>query len=193
MTNVQIFILGVLAGVVGSVIIYFWSKRPKEVKLIKDDVIINPNNMVEVSDFDEEEYTKDQFNIAMYSIQTDTDWKVWVDTNEIKFTRSSKDNDGRTISVSAEFRYEFDNSDKKFKITYPRVITSKGGYSSDDYRIKGEVDKNVMAFLYKKYIDWKNKINEDKKIVVDKKLETFNSVLGKSAGRDRKLDELLNN
>jgi hypothetical protein len=190
MTNVQIFILGVLAGVVGSVIIYFWSKRPKEVKLIKDDVIINPNNMVEVSDFDEEEYTKDQFNIAMYSIQTDDNWKLYVDSNEIRFTRNNDSN----LSVSAEFRYDFDkDSGKKFKISSSRVITSKGGYSSDNYYIRGEVDHNVKALLYKKYIDWKNKINEDKKMVVDKKLETFNSVLGKSAGRDRKLDELLNN
>ena len=189
MTNVQIFILGVLAGVVGSVIIYFWSKRPKEVKI--KDVKIDPNNMVEVSDFDEEEYTKDQFNIAMYSIQTDTDWKVFVDVNEIKFTRSSKDSDGRSINVSAEFRYEFDKDSKKFKITSPKVITSNNGY--DAYYLRGEIDNNVKSFLYKQYIDWKSKTNENKKMIVDKKLENFNRVLGKSAGRDKKLDELLNN
>lgn len=187
MTNLQTFTLGILAGITISIIVYFWNKRPKTVKTESDK--IDPNNMVEVSDFNEEEYTKEQFNIAMYSIQTDSDWKVSVNYNEVTFTRSIP---GTSVSVSAEFRYDF-GDDKKFRISSSKVVTSKGAYSSDNYYIRGEIDQTTKAFLYRKYIDWKNKTNEDKKIIVDKKLETFNNVLGKSAGRDRKLDELLNN
>jgi len=46
---------------------------------------------------------------------------------------------------------------------------------------------------YRKYMDWKNEINEKKKEEISKKLDSFKGILGKSIDRDMKLDQLLGN
>jgi hypothetical protein len=146
--------------------------------------------MEQVSDFNETDYTKEHFDLAMRSIQIDTDWTIFVDHSEIKFDKYVKNPGGHdSSSVRIRFEYKFDSS--KFKIGRSIVSTSSGRYGTD-YYFEGEADENTIKFLYKNYLDWKNKKNDDKKIETDQKLGVFNNILGKSAGRDKKLDELLN-
>ena len=83
MTDIQIFLCGIVAGVVASIISYHWYKRPRAVK----DKEVDISKMEQVSDFNESDYTKEHFDISIHSIQTDNDWTIFVDHNEIKFSK----------------------------------------------------------------------------------------------------------
>lgn len=139
--------------------------------------------MKKISDFNESEYTKEHFNIAMYSIQSDSDWNLKVDHSEIKFHKNIS---GSFVRV--DFEYTFD-SKGFFELRRAQVVTTDTAGSN--YHLYGKPDNKTTMFLYKKYSEWKNETNDNEKTKVDMKLGTFNKTLGKSVGRERKLNELL--
>lgn len=81
---------------------------------------------------------------------------------------------------------------RNIRFWWTRVQGSNGTYSSE-YRIYGSPSKEISSFMYRKYMDWKNEINEKKKEEISKKLDSFKGILGKSIDRDMKLDQLLGN
>lgn len=187
---IQIFLYGVLAGICASVIVYFSTKRSKIAKpKEKKEEEIDISNMKPIPDFNEHEYTQERFDIALHSIKTDKNWNSVTDNTVIKLRRT----DGG-LSVVACFEYSFSpkNHNGIFRIDIANIVTSTGSYGRE-YRFNGTVDHEMVVFLYKIYIDWKNKSNEDRKIEINRNLETFNTVVGKVADRDKKIDGILNN
>ena len=189
MNTLLIFICGFAAGMAVLSFSKFIKNKPVRVK---EPDVIDPSKMEEISDFDEREFTKIYFEKAMHSIQSEDDWRVNVDNSEIKFNKSIRSDD-KTQSVIITTRYDFDKDSKKFKLRDTITVEGNNGTYGSDYRIYGEPSTEVKSFMYKKYMDWKNEVNEKKKQEVSKKLESFKGILGKSVDRDMKLDQLLGN
>lgn len=189
--TILIFAFGFIAGAIMIPVIKHLNNRPK--KAVKQDVI-KPENMEEVSDFDEKDFTNVYFEKAMHAIQSEDDWRVKVDNSEIEFYKSLKDEDGRTQYVKITARYDFDKeNNRKFNIRSSINVEGGNGSYGNDYRIYGDPTPEIKTFLYKNYISWKNEVNEKKKAEVSKKLESFKGILGKAVDRDMKLDQLLGN
>lgn len=189
MNTLLIFICGFAAGMAVLSFSKFIKSRPAKVK---EPDAIDPSKMEEISDFDEREFTKTYFDKAMHAIQSEDDWRVKVDNSELIFHKSIKSEDGRTQSVLVTSRYDFDK-EKKFKLRDTITVEGSNGSYSSEYRIYGAPSKEIASFMYRKYMDWKNEINEKKKEEISKKLDSFKGILGKSVDRDRKLDQLLGN
>ena len=188
MNTILIFICGFAAGMAVLSFSKFIKNRPS----VKQPDVIDPSKMEEISDFDEREFTKIYFDKAMHAIQSEDDWRVKVDNSELTFHKSVRSDDGRIQSVLVTSRYDFDK-EKKFKLRDSISVEGSNGTYSSEYRIYGSPSKEISSFMYRKYMDWKNEINEKKKEEISKKLDSFKGILGKSIDRDMKLDQLLGN
>ena len=183
---------GLIIGLIAIPLFKLISEKLKQMSVDDDDptevVVISDNEMVAIIGFDEGEYTSKYFSIAEHSILTDNDWNCSLDYREILFyKRESKRSDSPQLTMKIDYHTE----NGLFKVRSSRLSSSRGTYSTD-YTISGELSKELITLAYKKYVEWVNRKNEEKKLEIDKKLETFQSVLGKAAERDMKLDELLN-
>lgn len=189
MNTLLIFAFGFIAGAIMIPVIKYLNNRPK--RTVKPDVI-KPENMEEISDFDEKAFTQVYFEKAMHAIQSEEDWKVKVDNSDIEFYKSVKSDDGRSQYVKVSARYDFDkDGNKKFNIRHSINVEGSNGTYGNDYRIYGDPTPEIKSFFYKNYMAWKNEVNEKKKQEISKKLESFKGILGKSVDRDMKLDQLL--
>lgn len=155
-------------------------------------VVVKEVDLVEIKEFDDDEYVREVFNSVFYSIQCD-DWTKDISYDKIKFSKKKQTDRYNSKSVTIEFDYRFD-SDKDYK---KRIFTIKdvklidGSYTS--FHFKGELPIDIKKFLYDNYSDWVNKRNSQEKEKVDKSLANIKDVLGKASERGAKLDELLGN
>lgn len=185
MSNVQIMVLiGIAAFVIVGI---FLGTRKKE-----DEYSPIPemsDAMEEVKNFDQKKYTNSYLTKSIRSILIDTDWDSSVSDGIIYFRKSGEDKSALHLRVEYDFR------DGKFNPKEMRLeIYSNQSYSYEYsiYGDKSDMSSDFLKFCYKKYFIWKtDKIRKEKE-EVDKKLKSFNKVLGKSVDRDMKLDELLN-
>lgn len=191
-SSLFIFAGGLILGLIAVPSIKLISeniKKKKEAATVGKVEVINEELMVEIDGFDEDEYTSKYFSIADHSISSSTnEWSTFLDYREISF--SKKEND-RHDSPQLTMKIEYSTEKGLFKVTRARLISSRGSYISD-YSIHGNPSKELVTTSYKKYVEWVNKKNEEKRAEIDSKLKTFQVVLGKAAERDMKLDELLN-
>jgi hypothetical protein len=153
---------------------------------------IKEADLVEIKEFDDDEYVREVFNSVFYSIQCD-DWSKDISYDKIKFSKKKQTDRYNSKSVTIEFDYRFD-SDKDYK---KRIFTIKdvklidGSYTS--FYFKGSLPIEVKKFLYDVYSEWINERNSKEKEKVDKSLENIKDILGKASERGAKLDELLGN
>lgn len=191
-TSLFIFAGGLILGLIANPTFKLISEKRKA-SLSKSDIkaeVINEEKMVAIDGFDEDEYTSKYFNIADHSISTSPEeWQTVIDYREISFfKREGEKHDSPQLTMKIDYRTDnglFKVNDKV------RLSSSRGSYSSD-YTICGQPSKELTTMAYKKYVEWVNRKNEEKKLEIDNKLKTFQSVLGKASERDMKLDELLN-
>ena len=169
-------------------------EKPKEkVKEVKEPVL------VELSDFDSDEYVNDLFNSVFHSIQVDTEWKREISYDKIVFKKEKMVSSyhKKDISLTFSYRFEHVNRDKPSGILEPRTITihdielRDGSSSYSRFNFKGQLSNEVKSFIYSVYALWKNKANAKLRAEADKSMADIKSVLGKSVERDEKLDKLL--
>lgn len=148
-------------------------------------------DLVEIKEFDDDEYVGDVFSSVFYSIQCD-DWSREITYDKITFSRKKQFDkyNSKTISIEFEYRFESDKDYKKRVFTIKDIkLRDTGGYTSFSY--KGTPRNDIKKFIYDIYAEWVNDKNKKEKEKVDKTLENIKEVLGKSSERGAKLDELL--
>jgi len=181
--------------IVGAIIIiglpFWYILSSKSGKVVEEPSPVKEKEMVQIVDFDSDEYVNDIFNTVFYSIQTDN-WDKEISWDHITLTKSKKVTQYKTKEVSIVFKYEFES-----KVRGGRIFVISDIFLKDKsgniftYKKTKYLSKEVVEFIYGVYSDDIIKKNLDKKDHVDKTLVDIKDVLGKSSERAAKLDELL--
>ena len=175
--SILIMSLMIISVTVVATLIVLNKRKAKEVSKPKSNKIKLDTDVEEfksVKSFNRDKYLSETFNEIFHAIQVD-EWQSTFGRDSIEFKKDR-------ILVKIDYS-DYDH----FKI---KSILLTSGYNT--FRYTDHLDESTYRFFYNCYSENIKKENEALKKKADESLVEIHKVIGKSAIRDNKLDQLLN-